>query len=185
MEKAGDRRDICWESSSRAKHIFQVGKLLLHTPARQTKCAQVCWSFWSLARNARSGKFIPRCWGNKGLWDWIQDGEIYCRTEKKQINGSLFSLTSFFFFFFSSEASIGEIFGFYACVALRAGMLETEVFDTFAANYSASSQCPDNALVPDLEGPQCLRVSCNLVLGQTRDSPAQLTALCFEVETIY
>lgn len=183
MEKAGDRRDICWESSSRAKHIFQVGKLLLHTPARQTKCAQVCWSFWSLARNARSGIFIPRCWGNKGLWDWIQDGEIYCRTEKKQINGSLFSLTSFFFFF--SVAAIGEIFGFYACVALRAGMLETEVFDTFAANYSASSQCPDNALVPDLEGPQCLRVSCNLVLGQTRDSPAQLTALCFEVETIY
>lgn len=91
----------------------------------------------------------------------------------------------FLFFFFSSEAAIGEIFGFYACVALRAGMLETEVFDTFAANYSASSQCPDNALVPDLEGPQCLRVSCNLVLGQTRDSPAQLTALCFEVETIY
>lgn len=86
---------------------------------------------------------------------------------------------------FSSEAAVGEILGFCACVALRTGMLETEVFDTFAANYSASSQCPDNALVPDLEGPRCLRVSCNLVLGQTWDSPAKLTALCFEVGTIY
>lgn len=117
------------------------------------------------------------------MWDSIQDGEIYCRTEKKPINGSLFSLLPFPPP--SNEAAIGEILGFYACVALRAGMLETEVFDTFAANYSASSQCPDNALVPDLEGPHCLRVSCNLVLGQTRDSPAQLTTLCFEVETIY
>lgn len=119
--------------------------------------------------------------GGESRW-----GEIYCRTEKRQIDESLLSLTSFFFFFFSlSEAAIGEIWGFFACVALRAGMLETEVFDTFAANYSASSQCPDNALVPDLEGPHCLRVSCNLVLGQPRDSPAKLTALCFEVETIY
>lgn len=82
-----------------------------------------------------------------------------------------------------SEAAVGKVLGFYA--ALRTGMLETEVFDTFAANYSASSQCPDNALVPDLEGPHCLRVSCNLVSGQTWDSPAKLTALCFEVETIY
>lgn len=119
--------------------------------------------------------------GGESRW-----GEIYCRTEKRQIDESLLSLTSFFFFFFSlSKAAIGEIWGFFACVALRAGMLETEVFDTFAANYSASSQCPDNALVPDLEGPHCLRVSCNLVLGQPRDSPAKLTALCFEVETIY
>lgn len=118
--------------------------------------------------------------GGESRW-----GEIYCRTEKRQIDESLLSLTSFFFFFPLSEAAIGEIWGFFACVALRAGMLETEVFDTFAANYSASSQCPDNALVPDLEGPHCLRVSCNLVLGQPRDSPAKLTALCFEVETIY
>lgn len=117
--------------------------------------------------------------GGESRW-----GEIYCRTEKRQIDESLLSLTSFFFFPLS-EAAIGEIWGFFACVALRAGMLETEVFDTFAANYSASSQCPDNALVPDLEGPHCLRVSCNLVLGQPRDSPAKLTALCFEVETIY
>lgn len=116
--------------------------------------------------------------GGESRW-----GEIYCRTEKRQIDESLLSLTSFFFFL--NEAAIGEIWGFFACVALRAGMLETEVFDTFAANYSASSQCPDNALVPDLEGPHCLRVSCNLVLGQPRDSPAKLTALCFEVETIY
>lgn len=91
----------------------------------------------------------------------------------------------FLLFCFLSEAAVGEILGFYACVALRTGMLETEVFDTFAANYSASSQCPDNALVPDLEGPHYLRVSCNLVLGQSWDSPAKLTALCFEVETIY
>lgn len=86
------------------------------------------------------------------------------------------------FWFIFSETAVGRILRFYACVALRAGML---VFDTFAANYSASSQCPDNALVPDLEGPHCLRVSCNLVSGQTWDSPAKLTALCFEVETIY
>lgn len=116
--------------------------------------------------------------GGESRW-----GEIYCRTEKRQIDESLLSLTSYFFFL--NEAAIGEIWGFFACVALRAGMLETEVFDTFAANYSASSQCPDNALVPDLEGPHCLRVSCNLVLGQPRDSPVKLTALCFEVETIY
>lgn len=93
------------------------------------------------------------------------------------------ALLSFWFVF--SEAAVGKVLRFYACVALRTGMLETEVFDTFAANYSASSQCPDNALVPDLEGPHCLRVSCNLVSGQTWDSPAKLTALCFEVETIY
>lgn len=185
MKKAGDRRDICWESSSGAKQIFEVGKLLLHTPARQTECAQVCWSFWSPASSVMSGKFIPRCWGNEGLWEENQDGERFTAEQRKGKSMKVCSALPLFFFFPLSEAAIGEIWGFFACVALRAGMLETEVFDTFAANYSASSQCPDNALVPDLEGPHCLRVSCNLVLGQPRDSPAKLTALCFEVETIY
>lgn len=71
LKKPGDRRDVCWESSSGAKQVFELGKLLLHTPASQTKCAQVRWSFWSLESNAASGKFIPRCWGNKGLWETV------------------------------------------------------------------------------------------------------------------
>lgn len=126
---------------------------------------------------------FPDAGGTRGCGTGFKMGRFTAEQRKSKSMEVCSALLPFFFF--SSEAAIGEIFGFYACVALRAGMLETEVFDTFAANYSASSQCPDNALVPDLEGPQCLRVSCNLVLGQTRDSPAQLTALCFEVETIY